>query len=79
MSLHVPYARNSAAAAAICATVRASIVLAGWSETARRSGVDRTALHRAFPPERGGRMPSFSMVIAVADALGLRLSIEGQP
>lgn len=63
-------------AEAICEELRAAIVRTGWSETARRCGIDRTALHRSFRPKRGNGQPSFVTVSLVAEALGLRLSIE---
>lgn len=60
----------------VCEELRAAIVRTGWSETARRSGVDRCNLHRAFTAERrGGGLPSFATVAAVARALGLRLCV----
>ena len=43
----------------------------GWSETARRSGIDRTVLHRAFRNQR----LSFVTVQCVARALGYRLTL----
>lgn len=60
---------------AICALVRSEIVRVGWSEIARRSGMDRTALHRAFPP-KGDRNPSFRTMTSVADAVGLEFTVR---
>lgn len=62
-------------ARAICALVRREIVRTGWSETARRAGVERTALHRAFPP-RGQRNPSFVTFTNVAAAVGLEFTVR---
>lgn len=59
----------------LCDALRAEIVVAGWSATARRAGVDRMALHRAFPPVRRGRNPSFPMVAEVARSLGFELTL----
>lgn len=56
--------------------LRQAIIRKGWSATARLSGVDRTVLHRAFRPEGDkARMPSFTTVTLVAEALGLRLTV----
>jgi DNA-binding phage protein len=59
----------------ICARLRKAIIKTGWSETARRVGMDRTALHRAFAPHRGNRTPSFVTISLVAQALGLKLTV----
>ncbi|HVL29545.1 MAG TPA: hypothetical protein VM326_02345 [Sphingomicrobium sp.] len=44
----------------------------GWSATARASGVDRCALHRALRP---GARPSLSTIVRVANACGLKLTL----
>jgi DNA-binding phage protein len=59
-------------ARAIIDMLREEIKRVGWSETARRSGLDRTSLHRAFQ-ERQHRFPSFVTVSLVAMALGVKL------
>lgn len=64
---------------AICARLRAEIVRAGWSKTALAAGVERTALHRAFPAKPSQHNPHFSTIAAVADALGLDLVIARRP
>jgi DNA-binding phage protein len=70
------YIPVTAAELAIWQALRDAIVRTGWSETARRVGMDRTALHRAF----GATKPStrschFATIMAVADAVGLELRI----
>lgn len=57
---------------ALVAQLREAIVRTGWSETARRAGVNRCALHRSF--KRGGT-PSFERIDAVAEAVGMRVSL----
>jgi DNA-binding phage protein len=59
----------------LCDTLRPAIVRAGWSATARRAKVDRVTLHRSFPARRGARVPNLGTVAAVAEALGLTISI----
>jgi len=54
--------------------LRAAIVEAGWSETARRSGVGRVVLYRAFP-KQGTRMPGLTTTVRVAAALGLKVTL----
>lgn len=61
---------------AICALLRGEIARVGWSETARRAGVDRCNLHRAFPADPGKRNPSFATVTEVARALGLEVTVR---
>jgi DNA-binding phage protein len=61
---------------AICALVRAEIVRVGWSKTAALSGVERSALHRAFPANGMSRVPSFATVTAVAAAVGLEFTVR---
>ena len=57
---------------AIVNLLREEIERVGWSEVARRSGIERTALHRAFQARRG-RAPAFTTVMFVAEALGVKL------
>jgi DNA-binding phage protein len=47
----------------------------GWSRSARMTGIDRTALHRAFNPSRQ-HTPSFKTIMAVARALDIKLIAE---
>lgn len=63
-------------AQAICAILRAAIVRTGWSETARRSGVNRVTLHRCFPHRGSGTNPSLATIAAVAGALSLQLTVS---
>lgn len=64
---------------AVVAAPRAAIVRTGWSETARRCGLDRTSLHRAFRANPSTRSPNLGTVAAVALALGLELTIRERP
>lgn len=59
-------------AKAIVDLIRSEIMKVGWSETARRSGVNRSTLWRTF---RWGadRVPSFYILAQVACTLGVRL------
>lgn len=64
------------AAQAVCAFLRARIVRTGWSKTGRLTGIDRTALHRAFPDKPTDRAPSFRTIDKVAATFGLRLVLQ---
>jgi DNA-binding phage protein len=52
--------------------MRAAIKRVGWSETARRSGVDRVTLHRVFG--EGGN-PKLSTIEKVAPHVGVAITI----
>jgi DNA-binding phage protein len=62
--------------------LREAIARVGWTETARRCGIDRVTLHRAFgttPKVKGPRGPigpSLDTVLAVLPAVGIELSIS---
>jgi DNA-binding phage protein len=56
----------------LLATLREEVEFVGWTETARRSKIDRCSLHRAF---RNGT-PLFSTVAAVAEAVGMKLEVR---
>jgi DNA-binding phage protein len=60
--------------AAVIDTLRAQIERIGWTETARRSGIARETLHKAFKR----RSMSFMTVQRVADAVGVRLEARPQ-
>jgi DNA-binding phage protein len=51
---------------------------AGWTATARRSGVDRVTLHRLFGnmPGRTTNAPNFATLCLIAEALGLELTVR---
>lgn len=55
--------------------IRAGIERAGWSETARRSGIDRTTLHRNFP-KCGSGNPKLETIVAVLPHVGLELTLS---
>lgn len=59
----------------VVSEIRAAIVRMGWSETARRSGVDRTVLHRTFA-EKPRKGPSLRTIERVLPALGLELAVR---
>jgi DNA-binding phage protein len=63
----------SPAARKLIAEVAAAIERTGWSETSRRSGVDRVSLHRAFGAKT--TVPSFTTLDRVAQALGLSFTV----
>lgn len=54
--------------------IRAAIARVGWSETARRSGVDRVTLHRCFG-NSGNQNPKLATIEAVLPHVGLRLAV----
>jgi DNA-binding phage protein len=72
-------AQLSPDARAICAVLRAEIIRAGWSATARLANIGRASLHRAFPADPGKSAPSFATVADVARALGLELTAVPRP
>ena len=47
----------------------------GWSETARRSGYDRSYLHNTFGERRRKHNPSLRVVCDVAEAVGMEVQI----
>lgn len=55
--------------------IRAGIERVGWTETARRSGLERTQLHRAFG-KNGRQCPSLATVERLLPHVGLRLAVE---
>lgn len=59
----------------LIAPLRNRIERIGWTETARRSGLRRESLHRALGRNRTVD-PSFSTIVRVAKAVGLKLSIR---
>lgn len=58
--------------------IRDAIERQGWSETARRSGITRTTLHRAFGDTRRkhcvSARPSFTTIERVLPHVGLELA-----
>jgi DNA-binding phage protein len=63
-------------AQAVRARLRREIVRTGWTETARRTGYARGALHRAFAGAPGRQQSvSFNMIAGVAQALGFDLRV----
>lgn len=67
----------------IIAKIREGIVRIGWSETARRSGINRVTLYRTFgnmrtlcKGPRGPQGPSLETILAVLPVIGLRLWVE---
>lgn len=66
-----PRVQRTADVERLCAELKEEIGCVGWSETARRAGVDRTALHRAFSGRRN--TANLTTIAAVANALGFHL------
>jgi len=58
----------------VLSDIRAAITAMGWSETARRSGVDRVTLHRVFG-ENGRGHPTLETIERVLPTLGLNLVV----
>lgn len=64
-------------ASASVAFIRARIETVGWSETARRSGLHRCHLHRAFGANRrGSGLPTLRTLTALLPVLGLELTVR---
>lgn len=59
----------------VIAQIRAGIERLGWSEISRRSGVDRTCLHRVFGKNGRGH-PSLTTIERVLPHLGLELQVR---
>jgi DNA-binding phage protein len=55
--------------------IRAAIERIGWSETARRSGVNRVTLHRCFG-KNGREHPTMTTIERVLPHIGLRIAVE---
>ena len=54
--------------------IRERITAMGWSEASRRSGVDRTHLHRAFG-NRPRKNVALSTIERILPTLGLKLTL----
>jgi DNA-binding phage protein len=58
----------------VVADIRAGIERVGWTETARRSGIDRGTLHRSFG-KNARRIANLSTVERVVPHIGLALTV----
>lgn len=58
----------------VIAVIREEIEHVGYAEVARRSGLDRTFLYRAFRDRTDG-CPNFVTVALAAEALGMRIEV----
>jgi DNA-binding phage protein len=60
--------------------IRTAIERQGWSETARRSGISRVTLHRAFGDTRRKAAvnagPSLATIERVLPSIGLELAVR---
>lgn len=56
------------------AVLREEIEHVGYAEVARRSGMDRTFLHRAFRDRTDG-CPNFVTVARAAEAVGMQIVV----
>lgn len=75
MTVYASRCGMTADAEAVRRVLRAEIVRVGWSETARRCGMDRTALHRVFRINPATRCPNFATIASVAQALNLEITV----
>jgi probable addiction module antidote protein len=57
---------------AICQLIGDAVKLNKVSEIARKAGLERSSIYRAFA---GQQSPNFSTVLSVLDAMGLRLKV----
>jgi probable addiction module antidote protein len=60
----------------ICKAVGDAVMLHNVSDIARKSGLKRTSLYRAFRDTQ--RHPNFSTVLSVLDAMGLQLKVTSR-
>lgn len=58
----------------VIAVIREEIEHVGYAEVARRSGLDRTFLYRAFR-DRSDGCPNFVTVATVVEALDMRIEV----
>ena len=58
--------------AEICHAIGAATHLHNMSDIAKKSGIERPSLYRAFS---GGRTPNFKTVLSVLDAMGFQLKV----
>jgi probable addiction module antidote protein len=66
-------ALESSDIASICKAVGDAVMLHNVSDIARKSGLKRTSLYRAFRDAQ--RHPNFSTVLSVLDAIGFQLKV----
>lgn len=66
--------RVSSNAYEVISVIREEIEHVGYAEVARRSGLDRTFLYRAFQ-DRSDGCPNFVTVALTAEALGMRIEV----
>jgi probable addiction module antidote protein len=76
---YTPRCGLTADAQALIAALREEIISVGWSATARQAGLNRCSLHRAFRATPGQSVPNFDTIMAVANALGLELTVRRKP
>jgi probable addiction module antidote protein len=69
---HINEAFKSSDIEAICRAIGDAIRLHNMSDIAKKSGVERTSIYRAFA---GPHVPSLSTVVHVLDAMGLQLKV----
>ncbi|HVX79292.1 MAG TPA: addiction module antidote protein [Bradyrhizobium sp.] len=58
--------------AEVCAAIGSAVRLHNASEIARKAGIERPSIYRAFGPAGS---PNFSTVLKVLGAMGLRLKV----
>lgn len=58
--------------AAACAAIGSTVKLHGASEIARKAGIERPSIYRAFG---SAGSPNFTTLVRVLDAMGLRLKV----
>jgi probable addiction module antidote protein len=72
MAAHISNALATSDIARISRAIRDVMVLHPMTDIAKKSGVERTSLYRAF---QGKQYPHFTTVLGVLDAMGLQLKV----
>jgi probable addiction module antidote protein len=72
MAAHISHALATSNIDRINRAIRAAMILHPATDIAKKSGVERTSLYRAFGPKQ---YPHFTTVLNVLDAMGLQLKV----
>ena len=75
MAAHISHALATSDIVRISRAIRNVILLHPVADLAKKSGVERTSLYRAF---NGKQYPHFTTVLSVLDALGLQLKVTAR-
>jgi probable addiction module antidote protein len=75
MAAHISHALATSDIARIGRAIRDVMLLHRVADIAKKSGVERTSLYRAF---QGKQHPHFTTVLNVLDAMGLQLKVTAR-